>query len=463
MDRALRESEEKYRILVEHANDAIFIVQDETVKFPNPKMLEMMRYSTEELTNTSFVNFIDPEYRDRVLNKYRKRLAGEKVPSTNSFRIKCKGGEKMRAQLNSVLVNWEGRPATLNFMRDITQERKLEAQLQKAQRMEAVGTLAGGIAHDFNNLLMGIQGNVTLMSVDADNSHPHFERIKNIEQHVQKGAGLTKQLLGFARGDKYEVNPTDLNDLIQKSSEMFARTKKEITIHRKFQKDIWTVEVDPTQIEQVLLNLYVNAWQAMPGKGKLFLETQNIILDENRTQPYQLTPGRYVKLSVTDTGIGMSKSLQERIFEPFFTTKGMGKGTGLGLASSYGIVKNHAGIIDVYSEIGEGTTFNIYLPSSEKRIVKEDVFDRKILKGTETILLVDDEEIIVDIGRDIIESLGYEVLISRGGFEAIEVFSNNFYRIDMVVLDIIMPDMGGGDTYDMLKKIDPEVKFHLSS
>ncbi|MFC1813798.1 response regulator, partial [Thermodesulfobacteriota bacterium] len=329
--------------------------------------------------------------------------------------------------------------------------------------MEAVGTLAGGIAHDFNNLLMGIQGNVSLMSIGVDTSHPHIERIKSIEQHVQKGAGLTKHLLGFARGDKYQVKPTDLNDLVEKSSEMFARTKKEITIQRKFEKDIWTVEVDPTQIDQVLLNLYVNAWQAMPGKGTLFLETQNIILDENRVQPYQLTPGRYVKISVADTGIGMSKKLQERIFEPFFTTKGIGKGTGLGLASAYGIVKNHDGIVDVYSEIGEGTTFNIYLPSSEKSIVKEDVFDRKILKGTETILLVDDEESIVDIGRQIIESLGYEVLISRGGVEAIDVFRKDFGKIDMVVLDMIMPDMGGGDTYDMLKKIDPEAKVLLSS
>jgi two-component system cell cycle sensor histidine kinase/response regulator CckA len=463
MDEALRESEEKYRILVEHANDAIFIIQDETVKFPNPKTLEMMGYSTAELANTSFVDFIHPEDRDMVLKRYKRRLAGEEVSNPYSFRIKCKGGDNIRVQLNSALVNWEGRPATLNFMRDITQERKLEAQLQKAQRMEAVGTLSGGVAHDFNNLLMGIQGNISLMSIGAGTSHPHFKRIKNIEQHVQKGAGLTKQLLGFAKGDKYKVTPTDLNDLVEKSSEMFSRTKKEIIIHRKLQEDIWTVEVDPTQIEQVLLNLYVNAWQAMPGKGKLLLETQNIVLDENRVQPYQLTPGRYVKMSVADTGIGMSKKLQERIFEPFFTTKGTGKGTGLGLASAYGIVKNHDGIIDVYSEIGEGTTFNIYLPSSEKSIVKEDVFDREILKGTETILFVDDEETIVDIGRQIIESLGYEVLISGGGVEAIDVFRKNFDRIDMVVLDMIMPDMGGGDTYDMLKKIDPEAKVLLSS
>ncbi|GAI76255.1 unnamed protein product, partial [marine sediment metagenome] len=250
-------------------------------------------------------------------------------------------------------------------------ERKnLEGQLQQAQKMEAIGTLAGGIAHNFNNLLMGIQGNTSLMLLDPDLSQPHHERLKKIEKVVQGAAELTKQILGFAKGGKYKVKPTDLNNLVQKSSEMFGSTKKEIRIYSKYQKDIWPVEVDQKQIKQVLLNIYVNAWEAMPDGGELYLETENAILGENHGKPYYVKPGNYVKLSVTDTGIGMTKKTLKRIFDPFFTTKEMGRGTGLGLAAAYGIIKNHDGIIDVYSETGHGTTFNIYLPVSVKKVIE---------------------------------------------------------------------------------------------
>jgi signal transduction histidine kinase len=225
--------------------------------------------------------------------------------------------------------------------------------------MESLGTLAGGIAHDFNNLLMGIQGRTSLMVMDKDYSHPDFEHLKGIEDYVKSAADLTRQLLGFARGGKYEVKPTDINEMIKKSSSMFGRTKKEIKIHEKYQKDVWTVEVDQGQIEQVLMNLYVNAWQAMPGGGELYIETENVTLNEDYVKPYQVEQGNYVKISITDTGVGMDEATRQRIFEPFFTTKEMGRGTGLGLASVYGIIKNHGGFINVYSEKGEGTTFNI--------------------------------------------------------------------------------------------------------
>ena len=248
---------------------------------------------------------------------------------------------------------------------------KLEAQLQQAQKMEAIGTLAGGIAHDFNNLLMAIQGRTSMVLMNKDSSHPDFRHMKGIEDNVESAADLTKQLLGFARGGKYEVKPTDLNGLIKKENRMFGRTKKEIAIRGKYQENLWSVEVDRGQVQQVLLNLYVNAWQAMPAGGELYIETQNITLDENYTKPYQVEPGSYVQISFTDTGPGMDKATRERIFEPFFTTKKMGRGTGLGLASAYGIIKNHGGFINVYSEKGHGATFNIYLPASEKEIIEE--------------------------------------------------------------------------------------------
>jgi len=348
---------------------------------------------------------------------------------------------------------------------DEVQQQALQSMelFHQAQKMEAMGTLAGGIAHDFNNLLMGIQGRTSLMIMDIDSSHPYFEHLKGIDEHVASAVDLTKQLLGFAREGKYEVKSTDLNKLIEKTSRMFGRTKKEIKIHAKYHQDIWTVEVDQGQIEQVLMNLYVNAWQAMPGSGDLNLETKNVTLDEDFAKPFSVKEGKYVKISVTDNGMGMDETTQQRIFEPFFTTKERGRGTGLGLASAYGIIKNHDGIINVYSEKGEGTTFNIYLPASEKSVIEEKKSAEGILKGTETLLLVDDEDMIINVGEPMLDRLGYKVIIAKSGKEAIEVYIENQDKIDMLILDMIMPDMSGRMAYDRLKEVNPGVKVLLSS
>ena len=462
-EEALRQSEEKYRLLIENATDAIFIAQDKVLRFANPKTEEITGYSVEELAKIPFVDIVHPEDRDMVLERHVKRLRGEEIPSIYSFRILNRSGEELSAELNAVLINWEGRPATLNFLRDITSQKKLEAQLQQAQKMEAIGTLAGGIAHDFNNLLMAIQGRTSIMRMSKDSSHPDFEHLKGVEDHVKSAADLTRQLLGFARGGKYEVRPADLNELIKKQNRMFGRTKKEINIDGKYQENLWSVKVDRGQIEQVMLNLYVNAWQAMPGGGSLYLETENVIIEENYVKSFSIEPGRYVKISVTDTGVGMDKATQKKIFDPFFTTKEMGRGTGLGLASSYGIVKNHGGFINVYSEKGHGTTFNIYLPASAKEIIEEKQPSGDILRGSETVLFVDDEDMIIEVAEELFKELGYKVLIARGGKEAVEIYEKNKGQIDIVVLDMIMPDMSGSMTYDRMKEIDPDIKVLLAS
>jgi two-component system, cell cycle sensor histidine kinase and response regulator CckA len=339
----------------------------------------------------------------------------------------------------------------------------MEVQLLQARKMEAIGTLAGGIAHDFNNLLMGIQGNTSLMLLDIATEHPHYQNLKSIEKMVQHGSGLTRQLLGVARGGKYEVKTTDLNPLIEAGADLFSRTRKEISIHRRQQENLWPVDVDPGQIEQVLLNLYVNAWHAMPEGGELYIETKNLILDQDKITPYALKPGRFVRVSVTDTGIGMDEATLKRVFDPFFTTKEMGRGTGLGLASAYGIVRNHNGIIDVYSEKGEGTTFNIYLPASDKQIQEKCPSVEAILKGTETILFVDDEGTILQIGKQLMERLGYRVIEATSGPAAIEIFEKDRESVHLVILDMIMPGMSGRETYDRLREIDPNVKVLLSS
>lgn len=347
--------------------------------------------------------------------------------------------------------------------RDITEMNKLEGQLLQAQKMEAVGTLAGGVAHDFNNLLMGIQGRTSLMLSEIDRSHPFGEHLEGIESYVKSAVDLTRQILGFARGGKYEVQPTDLNELIKTQNRMFSRTRKEITIRGKYAKDLWTVEVDRGQIKQVLLNLYVNAWQAMPGGGDLFLSTENISLSKSETDPLGLAPGRFVRIAVSDTGVGMDRQTMARIFEPFFTTREMGRGTGLGLASAYGIIKNHGGVINVYSEKGEGSSFSIYLPASSKSFEKETATPTRLKKGKGTLLLVDDEEMILDVGAAMLKKLGYTVHIAGNGDEALQFFQEQGATIDLVILDMVMPKMGGGEVFDRLKAIDPAVKVLLSS
>jgi two-component system cell cycle sensor histidine kinase/response regulator CckA len=347
--------------------------------------------------------------------------------------------------------------------RDITEQRRLESELLQARKMEAIGTLAGGIAHDFNNLLMGIQGYVSLMLCSMDEDHPDYSKLQSIEQQVISGSGLTRQLLGFARRGRYEPKPTDLNEIMKRTVNMFGRTRKEIVIHVQYSSDLWTAEVDQGQIEQVTLNLLVNSWQAMPGGGHLFLATGNVDLSAEFTRPQECEPGRYVYISVTDTGVGMDAKTMERIFDPFFTTKEMKHGTGLGLASAYGIIKTHGGMITVESEKGQGSTFHIYLPASDKPMEVHPKSSESIQKGEGTILLVDDEPLIIDVSVRLLGILGYKVIAAGNAEEAISLYEQNSARIDLVLLDMIMPDTGGGEVFDAMKAINPDVKAILTS
>ncbi len=465
VEEALQKSEEKYRLLIENSNEAIFIIQDNLIMFANKRFYQMLGYDAAELSSLPFSGLLLAEDRDMVYELQQSSLCGENTNSNYTFRIINKDGSTHWVETNSVVINWENNPATLNFMRDITKQKKTEARLLHAQKMESIGTLAGGIAHDFNNLLMGIQGHASLALLLMHHQSPAYENLKTIENLVMSGADLTKQLLAFARGGKYEVKSVDLNSLICRTSETIGRTKKEIIIHRNLAEDLYPADVDPGQIEQVLLNLYVNAWQAMPGGGDLYLSTTNTILDESRFKYYNGKNGRYIKISVTDTGVGMDEKTKERIFEPFFTTKEMGRGTGLGLASAYGIIKNHSGFINVYSEKGHGTTFNIYLPASARKTSGEQEKERQadIPKGTETILLIDDESLIINVARDILKTLGYTVLAAQQGSAAIDTYRKSKEIIDLIILDMVMPEMSGEEVFDELKKINPDAKVLLSS
>ena len=465
IEEELKNSEEKHRLLIENSTEAIIIIKDSFITFANRRTTQLLGINQDEIKTVSLKDMVIEEDRNMFLNRQQSTLAGEIFHNSYSFRIINGEGKTIWVETNGVSIQWDNKPATLNFMRDITRQRKTEARLFQAQKMESIGTLAGGIAHDFNNLLMGIQGHASLALLRLDSSDPNYEHLKTIETLVMNGADLTKQLLGFARGGKYEVNTLDINSLIHKTSETIGRTKKEIRIHRKLADNLWPVDADQKQLEQVLLNLFVNAWQAMPGGGDLYLETSNFVLDESRTKPYDIKNGQYVKISVTDTGIGMDEKTCERIFEPFFTTKGMGRGTGLGLASAYGIIKNHNGFINVYSEKGQGTTFNIYLPFSARRGSNGRNGNlNHIIKGNETILLIDDESLILNVGREMLHTLGYTVITAPSGLSALNIYrQHNKREISLVILDMVMPEMSGSEVFDELKKIDPDVKVLLSS
>jgi PAS domain S-box-containing protein len=464
-EEALRESRERFRELAELLPETIFETDMQGgLTFVNRSAFNQFSYVPEDFEESlNAFDMIAPLDRERAVQNAQKVLRGEEI-GINEYTAQRKDGSTFSVLLHSAPIVRDGKPVGLRgFIIDITEKKQLEKQLQQASRMEAIGTLAGGIAHDFNNLLMCIQGNVSLMLLNMGSNHPYHEKLRSIEQYVQQGSDLTRQLLGFTRGGKYEVKPTDLNELIRRCSVMFGRTKREIRIHRKLQEAIWPVEVDRGQIEQVLLNLYVNAWQAMPGGGDLYLETENVTLEDKYVHMVGLKPGRYVKAAVTDTGIGMDEGTQRRIFDPFFTTKEMGRGTGLGLASAYGVLKNHDGIISVQSEEGRGATFTMLLPASDKEIPAEQEMSEELLHGTETILLVDDEEMILKVGGELLEHLGYTVLIASGGDAAIDAYRAKGNLIDLVILDMIMPGLGGGETFDKLLVIDPGVRVMLSS
>jgi len=475
----LRESRRRLSDIIEFLPDATLVIdQNGRVVAWNRAIEVMTGVKAEEMLGKGNYEYAIPFYGDRRPLMADLALHPDPEKEKEYTNIHRAGdllfGEAYTPNLStgnihlsataSVLRDADGEAiAVIECIRNNTERRRLEAQLQQAQKMEAIGTLAGGIAHDFNNLLMAIQGNASLMLMNTAPDDPRYEKLRSIENQVVTGSSLTKQLLGFARAGKYEVKPVDINEILDKSSTMFGRTKKEVLIHKKYEPSLWAVEADPSQMEQVFMNVCVNAWQAMPGGGHIDLETSNLVITEGDQRCSNLKPGRYVKVSITDTGVGMDEKTIARIFDPFFTTKEMGRGTGLGLAMVYGIVTSHNGHINVHSEKGKGSTFDIYFPASEKAAAGNDKPVEPVLKGGETILLVDDEKIVVDVMKEMLQSLGYNVLVATGGREALKTYEMNQDAIDLVILDMIMPEMGGGEMFDRLKEMNPDVKVILSS
>ncbi|MCP3954393.1 MAG: response regulator [Desulfobacterales bacterium] len=467
----LQESEEKFRMVFQTGPDAFTLnrYDDGVYVDVNEGFAAMTGFSREEVVGRT------PTDLDIWASSQDRRHTAVEIGRQGSIdrfetRFNAKDGRTISGQISAKIVMLDQQKHVLSITRDISEmkqmesaRKKLETQLRHSAKMESIGTLAGGIAHDFNNLMMGIRGNIDLMALDTEPTSDHYQRLKNIEQHVESGARLTRQLLGFAQVGKYDARPTDLNELAKTTVRMFARTRKEMSVQCDLADNIWAVDVDRGQIEQVLLNLFVNAWQAMPGGGDLDVRIRNRMLDNELARLLGIRLGPYVVMTVQDTGMGMAPAIQEKIFDPFFTTRPMGRGTGLGLASAYGIIKNHGGIITINSEEGVGATFRIYIPASDKKVFKEPERIISVEKGTGSILLVDDEEMITDVGKQLLERLGYSVLTAGSGKEAIGLLTDNHKKIDLVILDLIMPEMGGGETFDALRGLKPRMKVLLSS
>jgi PAS domain S-box-containing protein len=464
-DEALRKANEALEVIYQSAQAAIVgLDRQARVMFWNPAAEKLLGWPRQEVLGKPYPAI--PEDQQAVFDGYFGRVMEGQTFDFLELPLRHKDGALCYIVSTTGPLRNDKKEVIglISYLFDISARKQAEQALQQAQRLDSIGTLAGGVAHDFNNLLMAIMGNATLARLGLAPSHPAFERIDNIISYVRDASALTKQLLEFARGGKYEVKTTNLNHLVEKTASLFSRTKKEITVQTELFPGLWTVEVDRGQIEQVLLNLLVNAWQAMPDGGRVMIQTANASLDSDECQALNIAPGRYVRIRVTDTGIGMDKEIQTKIFEPFFSTKDRGRGTGLGLASAYGIVKNHDGMISVHSEKGHGAQFDIYLPAVEKPVeAVEEKVEAQTVAGSENILLVDDEQMILEIGKAMLIELGYHPLAASNGREALEIYAQNKGKIDLVILDMIMPAMGGGETYDRLKALDPGAKVLLAS
>lgn len=452
IEEALRQSEERYRSLAENIMIGLFISDQKTGKFlyVNKQLLAMFGYTFEEALEMSIWNVIHPDEHTIVKDRLEKRLIGKINPdSTHIYTGIRKDGSNFKIEISATPFAMNGQPIVQGVIRDITEIKSLQEQLLHSEKMKAIGTLAGGIAHDFNNLLMGIQGNVSLMLMDLPQESHLRTMAKDIQNLVQQGASLTRQLLGFARGGKYEVKTENINDIISNTAMIFGRTHKEIIVKMNLRDNLWPTEVDRGQIDQVLLNILVNAWQAMPAGGTITIESDNVVLSDSLA-PADIPAGRYVKISISDTGIGMDEATKRRIFDPFFTTKEMARGVGLGLTSAYGIIKEHRGFIEVESTAGKGSTFSIFLPASEKNPVETIRLPEKTVSGSGQILIIDDEMAVLTITSKLLEKLGYTTKLATNGEEALRIVHASDSSIDCIILDMIMP---GTNPKDLLREI----------
>ena len=589
-ENSLRESEEKYLTLLLNSMEGILVIQDGKVKFFNPKALEISGFNEDEIGRLSIFELIHPDDREAVTARYKRIMSGKSLLDPLTYRIYRKGDELRWVEGTGVSITWDGKPADLTFIsdvtekklaqealisseeklrnffetardvlyitsldgkiveinkrgedlsgysrrellelnvidlyknpadrervvnmvisngyvtdyeiemqrkdgsivhclfastvrkdkegntigfqgsiQDITEKKLLEQQLVQAQKMEALGNLAGGIAHNFNNILVGIMGYAEFLMSRKDEKDPDYKAVKTIFESTTRAAEMTRQLLNVARAGEHAARKIHPESILKNTLPLIKNLfDKNITVTTHIQKDITPIIGDQGQLEQCLLNLCINAQDAMPEGGELLIEIDNQFIEEDYARSHlEARIGEYVVLTVSDTGIGMTLDVKQRIFEPFFTTKSEQGGTGMGLATLYGIIKNHNGFINVYSEQGIGTTFRLYLPVPTAHMEETPPEGIPVtMRGTETILLIDDELHVLDMWGDLLEENGYTVFTAEDGSRGVEIYRERQNDIDLVILDYIMPGMGGGAVIENLTEIDEDVKILVAS
>ncbi|MCF8045246.1 MAG: response regulator [Desulfarculaceae bacterium] len=461
----LKQSESRFRNLFENVPTGICVMDEKGVVIAsNDSMHKTFGHTRESIRFVSFDTlFFDPSESADLLARIRK----EELIQNYETKFVCPDDTALMVELTLSAAKLKDQLLIIAIVENITQKRKLEIQLQHARKMEAVGTLAGGIAHDFNNILQAVKGYIAILLLDKSKDHQDIKSLKAVDNAADRAAQLVRQLLMFSRKLDTERRPLDINSCMEQAAGILERTiPKMISIEFNLEEKPWTVRADAIQLEQVVLNLGTNASDAMPSGGRITIETANVKINgRNMPENIWMDAGAYVKLVMTDTGEGMDKALVDHIFEPFFTTKEIGKGTGLGLASVYGIVKEHEGYIACTSEVGKGTSFMIFLPAepAENEAAGIELEAKKTGAEEKTILVVDDEPAVLEVSRQGLDGYGFAVFTASSGEEALEVIAGADPPVDLVVLDISMPGMGGYRCLEEIRKLDDHVKVVIST
>ncbi len=466
-EEALERSEEKYRLVLDHAGEAIFVAQEGWILFCNPMTEKLFGFSEEELKRIPLIDLLQAEDHVAFQVLDENNLKGHESTTIQTVRFTAKGGKSRWLEMTGVPVVWDDLPASLVFVRDVTRQKELERQLLHSQKMEAIGRLAGGVAHDFNNLLLVING-YSEMALQSSECGEHMrEIIQGIHEAGESAAALTRQLLAFSHQRLATPKKLDLNEVVSGMDRMLRRViGEDIELSLKLQEDLWPVEGDTGELEQVIMNLAVNARDAMPRGGELTVETGNVTLTPDYTEEQiDLTPGPHVMLTVSDTGKGMDAFVQSHLFEPFFTTKEMGQGSGLGLSIVYGIVRKYGGNIHVYSEPDQGTTFRAYFPRVEQAAVemKPQETQADTQRGQGTILLVEDEDKVRALVAEVLRRFGFKVLQASGYDEAVDLVFNGNEPVHLLISDVVMPKMNGFDLAARIRQLRPGIEVILMS
>jgi two-component system cell cycle sensor histidine kinase/response regulator CckA len=463
VEAALRESEERYRLITENSSDLISLIEldsDPRQIYASPSYLMVLGYDPTELVDTGQLELIHPDDRSNTTDQFLRIATNGTAQAT--YRVRHADGSWRWIEVQATAITQQGRSYAVAVGRDITERKRLEDQFLQAQKMESVGRLAGGLAHDFNNLLTAIMGNLELALDALPSDHIARDDLGEIQKATDRAAGLTRQLLAFARRQAIEPRIINLNDLIRNMDKLLRRLiGEDIDLVTLPAPELGQVKADPGQIEQVIVNLAVNARDAMPDGGKLTIETRNVMLDQNYTQQHiGMAPGNYVLLAVSDTGTGIDEETLRRIFEPLFTTKEKGRGTGLGLSTCYGIIQQHGGNIWPYSEVGHGSTFRVYLPRVDAPVEAHpqqgDV--SALPHGTETVLLAEDEAAVRTMAARVLRERGYTVLEAIDGDEGLRVAREYAGPIHLLLTDVVMPHMSGRTLVDQVSGIYPSTK-----